>query len=155
MNLKDIRHLAIEAMGDDYYEEYKVLKSDIDFFNMYIKRNKKSSCFWFKVVPCYVGTYHAFDDIQKAYGIGDSYLEDVYCVFILLKDIIYRIWDESFTYSDEVVADFNEYLHKELGLDILDYVADFVGCSTEITFVKNKITEILSKQKSHCAKGEC
>lgn len=154
MNLKDIRHLAIEAMGDDYYEEYRLLKSDIDFFNMYIERNRKSSCFWFKVVPCYVGTYHAFDDIQKAYGMGDSYLEDIYDVFIVLKAIVLDVYEESGKYDKKAILDFSEYLRKELGLDILDYVSDFLDCSHGITITKNKITEMLSEQKSGCKVGE-
>ena len=65
MDIKNIISLAKHAKGvDGYYESFRLLQSDLDFFKMYLTRERKSNEFWFKVVPVGFGTVKVFDDIK-------------------------------------------------------------------------------------------
>ena len=149
MNVKDILKLAKDAVGvDKYFEDYRLLKSDLDFFKMYLARNRKSSGFWFKVVPVGLGTVKAFEDIIRAYGLSDSCLEDEYAIYTVLKDIILDVYNnaDARRYSDAVIFEFTTWLKKELGLYLSDYVIDFVGCSQGCLNTTSELSKIIDKE---------
>ena len=149
MTIKDIMRLAQHAKGiDEYYETFRLLQSDLDFFKMYLARDKKSPGFWFKVVPVGLGTIKAFEDIMKAYGLSDSYLEEEYAIYLLLKDIILDVYNNSDDrqYPDAVIYEFAIWLKKELGLYLSDYVIDFVGCSQGCLNTTSELSKIIDKE---------
>ena len=62
MNINNIISLAKHAKGvDEYYESFRLLQSDLDFFKMYLARDKKSPGFWFKVEEATVARHAAED----------------------------------------------------------------------------------------------
>lgn len=147
MTTNDLKSLALKIVGSDtFYEDFRVLKEDIDFFHMYLKRNQKSSKFYFKVVPVGFGTIKVFEDVIKAYGLSDSFLEEEYTIYTLIKTVIIELSNMSRPnlITDEQIKEFSVWLYKELGLYISDYVSDFVGCSNSCTFVKNKLYDLLN-----------
>ena len=78
MKFEDVRHLVLHGMGeyrDEYYTEFHKLEEDMDFFNLYLHRNKKCDTFHYTIIPCenFVA-FSAFIDIYKQYGYG--YLEE-------------------------------------------------------------------------------
>lgn len=149
MTIKDIMRLAQHAKGiDEYYESLRLLKSDLDFFKFYLSRNKKSTDFWFKVVPVGCGTIRAFEDIMKAYGLSDSYLEEEYVIYTVLKDIILDVYNNSDDrqYPDAIIFEFAIWLKKELGLYLSDYVIDFVGCSQGCLNTTSELSKIIDKE---------
>ena len=149
MTIKDIMRLAQHSKGiDEYYETFRLLQSDLDFFKMYLARDKKSPGFWFKVVPVGLGTVKAFEDIIRAYGLSDSYLEEEYAIYLLLKDIILDVYNNSDDrqYPDAVIYEFAVWLQKELGLSITYYVTDFVGCSQGCLNTTSELSKIIDKE---------
>lgn len=149
MNIKDIMKLAKDAVGiDRYFEDYRLLKDDLDFFKLYLSRNRKSTGFWFKAVPVGVGTFRVFEEIMKAYGISDSYLEEEYAIYIMMRDIILDVYqniqhDASRKYTDSIVQDFHRCIAKECGLDTRQYVSDFIGCSIGTSATITALEKIL------------
>ena len=149
MDIKNIISLAKHAKGvDAYYESFRLLQSDLDFFKMYLTRERKSNEFWFKVVPVGFGTVKVFDDIMKAYGLSDNYLEEEYAIYILLKDIILDIYNnpEERQYPNPVVCEFAVWLQKELGLSITHFVSDFINCSRGCAGTVSELSEIIDRE---------
>jgi hypothetical protein len=149
MNIKDIIGLDKNAIGmAEYYNGYRLLREDYDYFKMYILRNTKCTDFYFKIVPVGCGTIRVFEDIMKAYGLSDRYLEEVYAIYLLLKAIILDVYNnlEERQYPDAVVAEFAEWLQKELGLSILSYIHDFIDCSFRCIDITTKLSKIIDKE---------
>lgn len=142
MELKDVRHLAIEIKGDDYYEEFRLLKSDMEFFNMYIQRNKQSN-FSFILIPTQFSYYKPFKDVYEAFALGEGYLEEVYFIYTVLKSIILDVYNETNKISNDVIKEFNLFMKHDLELDMCDYVSGFVGCSHGTQGTLKRIYDIL------------
>lgn len=158
MSYEEVRSNAIQVKGvDQYYEELRLLEEDLQFFRLYISRNKKSA-YNFQILPVQMCGY-AFHDIYRLYGFSDSYIEEVFAIFTLMKAIVSDVYnnvcnDEECHIRDDVIAGFNEYLKDELELDLRDYVHSFVGSSSRTTATRKRITEILSAETIDGAQGE-
>ena len=85
---------------------------------------------------------------MKAYGLSDSYLEEEYAIYLLLKDIILDVYNNSDDrqYPDAVIYEFAIWLKKELGLYLSDYVIDFVGCSQGCLNTTSELSKIIDKE---------
>lgn len=147
MDLNDIRHFAIGIKGDDYYEEYRLLKEDLDFFNIYINRNKKSA-FSFTLIPCQSSTYTAFKSIYEAFGLYNQELENAYAVYTVMKYIIVSIYDREYDFNNSQIKEFARYIKSDLNLDIEDYVGCFVGCGHGVADTKKKLYEIIHSDEN-------
>lgn len=145
MTIRDITSLAIKQMGTDkFFNELQTLKEDLEFFQLYLKRNKKSTCYYFKITPVGFGTINVFGDIIKEYGLSESYFEEEYAIYILVKSIITGLYNEKeMNITNEQIKEFGVWLYTELGLFLPDYVSDFVGCSRGCSDVKDKLRTIL------------
>lgn len=145
MKFEDVRHLVLRGMGeyrDEYYTEFHKLEEDMDFFNLYLQRNKKCDTFHYKIIPCenFVA-FSAFIDIYKQYGYG--YLEEVYTIFKALKLIVLDVYNETNKFTTDEIRNFVDYFKKELELDVVDYVYCFIGCSHRTAATVAKLQEII------------
>ncbi len=146
MKIEEIKKRARTLIGDKYYEQFYNLKSDVEFFNLYMQRNKKSD-FMFKVQISHQGSNHAFNDIWNQYGQSMNYLEDAFAVFWVLKSIIESMYAGEETFTAEEIKDFAAYFELPLELHMTDYTGDFVGCSHGCSAVEAKLAKILSGMK--------
>ena len=142
MDLNDIRHFAIGIKGDDYYEEYRLLKEDLDYFTVYINRNRKSA-FSFTLIPCQSSTYTAFKDIYEAFGLYNQDLENAYAIYTVMKAIIISIYNREHDFNNSQIKEFAKYIKDDLNLDIEEYVVCFVGCGHGVADTKKKLHEII------------
>lgn len=142
MDLDDIRHFAIGIKGDDYYEEYRLLKEDLDYFTMYINRNRKSA-FSFILIPCQSSTYTAFKSIYEAFGLYSQELENAYAIYTVMKAIIVSIYNREHDFNNSQIKEFAKYIKNDLSLDVEDYVGCFVGCGQGSADTKKKLNEII------------
>lgn len=142
MNLKDLKHIAYVQSNGTFYDELNCLKDDIEFFRAYLRRNKKSN-FSFDVRVFQLSSRKAFDDIWETYNYDIGYIEDVYAVFTVLKYIITNISENKTIFTDEEIYEFDLYMKLNYGLDIIEYVGEFIGCSSEIMRVVERITNIV------------
>lgn len=139
----------LEISSDEYWENLIDLEEDIEFFRMYMKRNKKSKFNFDLKVSC--GTArNAFNDIWKKHGYSakEEDIEDTFCEFVLIRSVIediakrYEIHATDFRYTrDEIksiIVEFEQYDDTKL----IDYVSDFEGCSLTAMCVNNTILEL-------------
>lgn len=148
MKFEDVRHLVLRKMGEsgnEYYKEFQALEEDMDFFNLYLHRNKKCDTFHYKIIPCenFVA-FSAFIDIYKQYGYG--YLEETYTIFKALKLIVLDVYNETNKFTADEIRNFVDYFKKELELDVVDYVYCFIGCSRGTAGTVSKLQEIIEER---------
>ena len=84
MDKDDVKRIVYNHLKDDYYIKLRALENDIDFFLMYMERNKKSD-FRFDLRISHNGSFKAFNDIWKKYGYHKSEVETAFSEYILLK----------------------------------------------------------------------
>lgn len=146
MDVKDVRNIAYRIKGcDNYYMELKALQEDLEFFTLYIKRNQKSTKFGFRIIPTEFSYTKSLSDIFEATGFYKDNIEDTYCMFILLKSIILDIYNETNIYTNEEINKFNAFLRNDYGLEMKDYIGDFVNCSLGHNTTKTKLLTILGE----------
>ena len=141
MDKDDVKRIVYNHLKDDYYIKLRALENDIDFFLMYMERNKKSD-FRFDLRISHNGSFKAFNDIWKKYGYHKSEVETAFSEYILLKFIIEDIYNNTSIYTDKEINDFFDYFEKYDETFIEDYIGDFVGCSSGCVGVSKKIEQI-------------
>lgn len=130
---------------EEYFKELEALKEDISFFDMYMKRNKKSNAD-FAVRISYKGAFKAFDDIWKKYAYATSDMEMVFSEFIVLKAIIQDIYEDTNRFTKNTKKEFIDYFEQYGDTMVKDYVSEFIGCSRGCTAVLGKIQQIKAEQ---------
>ena len=141
MDKDDVKRIVYNHLKDDYYIKLRALENDIDFFLMYMERNKKSD-FRFDLRISHNGSFKAFNDIWKKYGYHKSEVETAFSEYILLKFIIEDIYNNTSVYTDKEINNFFDYFEKYDETFIEDYIGDFVGCSSGCAGVSKKIEQI-------------
>lgn len=126
---------------DKYYKELNMLKSDVEFFNLFMRREKKSK-FEFTVKVGCGSSNKAFEGLWKRYGFSSSYLENVYVEFELIKMLINQIYDETGPLEEDKIPDLIYYFEQYDDLNVEDYVGDFIGCSRGICDVIENIKKL-------------
>lgn len=158
-NLTSVSYLVREKMGKAFYEEVDALESDIEFFSMYMERNKKSKM-RLSVSVTVPGTRRIMNDlIRTLYGSsydirpmfsGSRDLRHPIAMYHLYKVIIKDIFrGEGYSITDmtdDSVREFMKLFADETGLDPLDYVDEFVDCSHSIPLVKEKLHNIINNE---------
>lgn len=147
LNLSKVKSIAYKLCGDSYYEELRLLKEDISFFTMYMQRNKKSH-FTFNLWVSQLGSYWAFDKLWRSCGYGESYIEDVYAIFEVLKRMIVSIYEGMDKFTDAEIKDFNDWLRYDYEYDLRDFVTDFVNCSIGVSETISKIKTIVDSDEA-------
>lgn len=147
MNEGIVVDIARRMIGTDiYYQKLNALKEDVEFFTLYMKRNKKSD-FNFNIRISYSCSFRAFNDIWKKYDYYQKNLEKAFSEFIMVKNIIEDIYNGTDIYTDTEIREFIEYFQRYDETHICDYVGDFIGCSRGIANVEDQLNTILKKWK--------
>lgn len=147
MNIEDIKNIIINSKIMDYakfYKEVGMIKEDIDFFDVYIRRYKKSGC-PFTVLPCSASN-RAFIDIYNAFGFYSKNIEDVYAIYVLMKAIIEDIYDQTMKFNSGQIREFAEYIESDFNLNLRNYVTCFIGCSHGCSATLNDLYNILNAE---------
>lgn len=145
MNEGIVVDIARRMIGTDiYYQKLNALKEDVEFFTLYMKRNKKSD-FNFNIRISYSCSFRAFNDIWKKYDYYQKNLEKAFSEFIMVKNIIEDIYNGTDIYTDTEIREFIEYFQRYDETHICDYVGDFIGCSRGIANVEDQLNTILKK----------
>ena len=126
-----LRQLIVKSgmTMDEYVEKLLTLQEDIEFFNLYMKRNKKSG--YELVVKVIVSAGRAFDDVWRKYGSGtdkDS-IERTFAETTLLSVIFKDMYDGTDIYSDDEIRSFKSNFEMYNETKMEDYISDFIGCS--------------------------
>lgn len=123
------------------------LREDLTFFNLYIKRNKKSE-FNFNISFSKGMCSNFLDDLyKKSYGCQISELESIYRDYLIVKHF-FKTLEES---EDEIVytdMDLKEIYYHFLNLheiDLKDYISDFIGCSRMCNKVSKNLNALTGK----------
>lgn len=154
MNEGLIIDIARKVVGTDiYYQKLNALKEDVEFFTLYMKRNKKSD-FNFDIRISYSCSFKAFNDIWEKYNYYQKNLETAFSEFIVLKSIIEDLYNGTGIYTDAEIREFIEYFQKYNETHIYDYIGDFIGCSRGITDVEKQLSIIMERSNINSKKGE-
>lgn len=154
MNEGLIIDIARKVVGTDiYYQKLNALKEDVEFFTLYMKRNKKSD-FNFDIRISYSCSFKAFNDIWEKYDYYQKNLETACSEFIVLKSIIEDLYNGTGIYTDAEIREFIEYFQKYNETHIYDYIGDFIGCSRGITDVEKQLSIIMERSNINSKKGE-
>lgn len=147
MDVMDVIATAKRLFKDreEYFKELEALKEDISFFDMYMKRNKKSKA-KFAVRISYKCAFGAFDDIWKKHSYHKSDIEIVFSEFIVLEAIIQDIYADTNSFTKNIKKEFIDYFEQYGGTMVEDYVSDFIGCSRGCMAVLDKIQQIKAEQ---------
>ena len=147
MNIEDIKNIITDSKIMEYsefYEKVKQIKEDVDFFDMYIRRNKRCGRS-FTILPCSASD-RAFIDIYNAFGFYSENIEDVYAIYVLMKTIIEDIYDKTMKFNSDKIREFAEYIESDFNLNIRDYVTCFIGCSQGCSATMNDLCDILNAE---------
>lgn len=131
LSTNELRHLITKSgmTTDEYFEKLFALQEDIEFFNLYMKRNKKSG--YELSVKVRVSAGCAFDDVWKKYGYGtdkDS-IERTFAEITLLDAVFVDLNDGTDIYSDDEIRSFKSSFEMYDETKMEDYISDFIGCS--------------------------
>lgn len=142
INYDIVKEIVMDIKSiDKYYEELNMLKSDVEFFNLFMRRDKKSK-FKFTVKVGCGSSNKTFEGLWKRYGFSSSYLENVYVEFELIKMLINQIYDETGPLEEDKISDLIYYFEQYDDLNVEDYVGDFIGCSRGICDVIENIKKL-------------
>lgn len=124
-----MKNIAIRQCGnaEKYYEDLHNLISDVQFFDMYIQRNKKS-CFNLSVSIEQPETFFLFEERRKIWGkhdVSEDTLETVYVECLCLEKLIHDLKSEdkdvnSLTTDEETML--VSYFEYEEEFNLTDYV---------------------------------
>ena len=143
MNMTEIAELARRIKGTyNYYKELKQLKSDMDFFKMYIERNKQSK-FDFILIPRSGASCAPFKDIFEAYCLDSKYIESVFDVYVVMEAMIMSVYYKAGNFEDDKIKEFSEYMLDKLELCLSDYVHCFIGCSSGVDDTLKRLNDII------------
>lgn len=140
-----------EKLSDEerksFYNEVRELEEDLEFFNLYIKRNKKSKFDFNISFSKGLNTSFLTYLYTKSYGYKIRELETLYSEYLVACHFFKTLYEEEdeIVYSDEDLKDiYNHFLNlHELKLE--NYVTDFIGCSRGCTDVYSKILELVKE----------
>lgn len=144
-----MKNIAIRQCGnaEKYYEELHNLVSDIQFFEMYIQRNKKSN-FNLTVSIEQPETFSLFEERRKVWGehnVSEDTLETVYVECLCIQKLIHDLKDEkkdanSLTDDEELML--ASYFEYESEVNLTDYVDMLTENHKDFSHVIEKIAKI-------------
>ena len=120
---------------DEYYKKLFALQEDIEFFNLYMKRNKKSE--YELVVKVKISAGRVFEDVWRKYGYGTDTL-----LGIIFKDM----YDGTDIYSDDEIRSFKFSFEMYEETKMEDYISDFIDCSRGCMNVAKQLESLEIKE---------
>lgn len=141
MTLIELEQLAAKCFKDfdAYYKERTAFIWDYQFFEMYMKRNAKSS------IQFSPKTYlRSLQYVIDNYSHDERGLERAFCIYHIVKQIILDLQEWNIPVFDEDVR--NEtlrHLVKHEWVDIDLFCNDFISCSHAYSEIRQKIDEIV------------
>lgn len=131
------------------YEDVRNLREDLEFFNLYIKRNKKSKFNFNLSFTNGLSTSFLTYLYTRSYGYHLEELESLYTEYLVASHFFKTLYDEEdeVVYSDEDLKNiYNHFLNlHEIKLE--DYVSDFIYCSRGCMDVSSKIIKMMKKEE--------
>lgn len=145
-----MKNIAIRQCGsrEKYYEIVKNLISDIQFFNMFMEREKKSPCgLTVSVRIPEFGNFSMFEDRRKAWpsnndeDILESIFVECLCIEKLMMDLRDREYDSNtLTHEEEIML--VTYFEDTQELCLTDYVNYYIYDTETYFYVVNRIKEL-------------
>lgn len=155
-NLVGIKYAAMEILGDELRNEIADLEEDIEFFNMYMARNKKSKMGLYVSVVA-PGTKTILNDliiaicgrpnaIQPMFSGKVDYIYPlaVYHIYDIMVNHIYSRKNGGVPIPDDQIRTFMNTFSEETGLDPLAYVGEIINHSSGVDEVKNELKHIIN-----------
>ena len=143
MDIKEIKSIAFKMIkAHTFYDNLKTIKNDIEFFRMYMERERKGPFLFDVRVSSYGGKL--FNRVWQSYGFGIEYIEDVYSIYEAFKAMVTDVYMETNLFSVSEKKSFFNFFEKEMGLNAKDYVGSFIDCSMGTTETVKKIEKIIS-----------
>lgn len=140
MNFIELEELAAKCFKDfnTYYKERTAFIEDYQFFEMYMKRNTKSSV---KFIP---QTYsRALQSVIDDYPHDERGLERAFCISCIARQIILDLQDwNTPVFSKGERNKTLKYMIDNQIVDIDIFCTEFISCSSAHSEIVNKIGEI-------------
>ena len=142
MTLIELERLAAKCFKDfsTYYKERTAFIEDYQFFEMYMKRNAKSSILF--IPKSYLMSLQSVID---SYSHDERGLERAFCIYNIMRQIILDLQEWNTPVFGENERDETlRYMVKHERVDINVFCNGFIGCSSMQSEIRAKIDEILS-----------
>lgn len=132
---------------ETFYEDVVNLKEDLEFFTLYLKRNKKSKFNFNISFSKGLNTKFLNDLYTKSYGYHTDYLEKLYKEYLIaihFFNTLYNTECEVVYNEDTLKTIYNHFLNLH-SMKLEDYAGDFIGCSRGCMHVSSEIIKLASK----------
>lgn len=131
------------------YEDVRDLREDLEFFNLYIKRNKKSKFNFSISFNKGLNTSFLTYLYTKSYGYHLDALESLYTEYLVAVHFFKTLYGEEdeVVYSDDDLRDIYNHFLSLHEIKLEDYVTDFIGCSRGCMDVSSKIIEMMKNKE--------
>ena len=142
MNFIELEKLAAKCFKDfdAYYKECTAFIEDYRFFEMYMKRNTKSSVAFTPRVYS-----RAFQSVIDNYSHDERGLERAFCIAHIVKQIILDLQEWNMPVFDEDERNQTlRHMVKHEWVDIDVFCNEFISCSSAHSEIRAKIDEIVS-----------
>ena len=143
-----VHFIATYYDSSKFWKEVRELQEDIEFFSLYIRRNKKSN-FNLSLRSC---NFKFFNALWQNYGWSNdsSVVEWIYGLHIATKVIMNNFlapYDEidrnnAILIPREWVWKIMELVQSQEELNIADFVTDYIGCSSMCIAMKNALNNL-------------
>ena len=137
-----LEQLAAKCFKDfgTYYKERTAFIEDYQFFEMYMKRNAKSSI---PFLP--KAELRSLQSVIDDYSHDEHGLERAFCIYNVMRQIILGLQEWNTPVFDEDERDeILRYMVKHEWVDINVFCNDFIGCSSVHPEIRAKIDEIVN-----------
>jgi hypothetical protein len=125
------------------YEEEKALKEDLEFFKLYIKRNKKSKMS-FDLIPTVSNGRKLMEYLYKNYY--QYSFDELKTMLMELKVAEKFLWD---VYNEkEVNLEIYDYFATVHEINISYYASDFIGCSRGAMGIERRLEQLLKTREN-------
>ena len=146
-----VHFIATFYDSSKFWEEVRELQEDIEFFSLYMRRNKKSN---FNLsLRSY--NFKFFNALWQNYGWSEdsSVVEWIYGLHIATKVIMNNFlatYDEidrnnAILIPREWVWKITELVQSQEDLNIADFVTDYIGCSRMCVDMKNALNDLYAE----------
>ena len=145
MNKINVHKFLTNEEIEQLHTKADYLKADLTFFEMYLERNKMSN-FCFEVVP--VPSNRIGKLMKRLYTESYTYmrneLHQMLCEVEIAKAIAWQLSGrEESGYADDDIKNAYKYFREMHEIDLLEYIGDFIGCSSTTEAACKKLKEIV------------
>lgn len=132
--------------SDEYstlYEKANLLKEDIEFFTLFMKRNSCSG-FSFGLSIRKGMCVNLIDDLYSSYyRYNLDELSVMLTEYYVAKRLIENLGNgDGELFSRSTQKEIVKYFKKNHDIDLVDYVDDFIGCSMGCSIVQEKLSKL-------------